>query len=85
MYNKRTYYEVDYGRIKNNLKKIMKEKDISIYNLSRMTNTKYEIVKSYYNDDLYQYSKEILAKFCYVLDCELSEIIIYEKSKTVVK
>ena len=85
MCTKKTYYEVDYGMVKNNLKKLMNEKEISIYTMSKLTNTKYEIVKSYYNDNLYQYSKEILAKFCYVLDCDVSEIVIYEKSEAVVK
>ena len=75
----------DYGVIKNNLKDLMDEKEITVYALSKSSNTKYEIVKAYYEDELYFYSKFILAKFCYYLDCDISEIIIYEKSETFVK
>lgn len=84
MYSKKIYYEINYGVIRNNLKELMDQKHISIYTMSKLTNTKYEVVKAYYNDNLYQYSKEILAKFCYILDCNISDIIIYEKSEAIV-
>lgn len=69
----------NFGVVKNNIKELMDEKNISIYLMSKLINTKYDVIKAYYNDELYLYSREILAKFCYVLDCNISDIVIYEK------
>ena len=45
----------------------------------------YEIVKKYYNGENYAFTSEILAKFCYILDCEIDDILIYETSEDFVK
>ena len=33
----------------------------------------------------YAFTSEILAKFCYILDCEIDDILIYETSEDFVK
>lgn len=72
----------DFGTIAINLKDIMDEKKISINTMSRLTNVKYDIVKKYYYGDNYNFNNDILAKFCYILDCEISDIIRYIPFKT---
>lgn len=78
-------YKTDFGHIELRLDEVMKEKGISINMLSRLSDVKYDIVKKYYYKENYGCNFEILAKFCYILDCKLSDILIYEDNKSVVK
>ena len=83
--NRRIDYSIDFGHIKLKLNEVMDAKGISINMLSRLSDVKYDIVKKYYYGENYGCNFEILAKFCYILDCKLSDIIIYEDSKIDVK
>lgn len=76
-------YGTDFGTIKLKLKlnELMDKKNISISTMSKLANIKYEIVKKYYYGENYAFTSEILAKFCYILDCEIDDILIYETSK----
>ena len=71
----------DYGKIKLNLKKLMDEKNITIKNMSRYSNVRYEIVRKYYNNESFWYDGDALAKFCYVLECEIDDLLVYESAK----
>lgn len=71
----------NYGKVKSNLKCIMDSKLISINDMSRLAGIKYDVVKRYYYNDIYQADLQILAKFCYILDCNISDILDYEYSK----
>ena len=61
----------NFGTIYINLKKLMDENNISISEMSRKADMKYDVVKKYYYNDSYSYSTETLAKFCYVLECDI--------------
>ena len=71
-------YLTDFGGIVVNLKEQMDKKNISINLMSRLSNIKYEIVKKYYYGDNYGASFEIIAKFCYILDCNVEDILVYK-------
>ena len=73
-------YETDYGYIFCNLKYLMDEQGISINMMSRLSKIKYDVVKRYYYNEIYQVDLQILAKFCYVFGCEISDMLIYSKS-----
>lgn len=72
-----SYYR-SMGNMHINLKKIMDQREITISNLSKTTNLKYDIVKRYYLGDLRKIDLEILGVFCDYLDCQVSDIIEYE-------
>lgn len=74
-------YYTDYGEVKCNLKTIMDNKNISINELSKLTQVKYDIVKKYYIGLNYGVTMDIIAKFCYSLGCDIKDIIIYNKKK----
>lgn len=74
-------YETKFGEVSCILKNEMDKQNISISKMSRIANIKYDVVKRYYLGYLYQVDLEILAKFCYVLECNLDDILIYEKIK----
>lgn len=71
-------YLTDFGDVVVNLKEQMDKKGISINMMSRLSNVKYEIVKKYYYGENYGVTREIVAKFCYILDCEVDDILIYK-------
>lgn len=78
-------YKTNFGNVKLKLNELMDKKGISISTMSKLANVKYEIVKKYYNGENYAFTSEILAKFCYILDCEIDDILIYETSEDFVK
>ena len=62
-------YKTNFGNVKLKLNELMDKKGISISTMSKLANVK----------------SEILAKFCYILDCEIDDILIYETSEDFVK
>lgn len=70
-------WNTNYGKIESNLKEVMNKKNITIYQLCRLTGLKYEVVKKYYYNTITRYDSDVVAKFCYVLDCNVSDIISY--------
>ena len=68
----------NYGKIKIELKKIMDEKKLSRYQLSKLTNTRFEVINKWYNGYVERIDSDILARLCYVLDCNAEDIIKYK-------
>ena len=71
-------WNTDYGKLESNLKKVMDEKNISIYQICRLTGLKFEVVKKYYDNTITRYDSDVVAKFCFVLECDSSDIISYK-------
>ena len=68
----------DYGKINITLKSIMDSKNISIYQMSKLTELKHSTIKSYYtNAPLTRIDLDVVAKMCYVLDCKIDDILEY--------
>lgn len=73
-------YELrNYGKIKFNIKDTMKKKNITRNKLSNLTGATYNVINRYYNNDITRLDLDVLARICYVLDCNVNEIITYEK------
>lgn len=68
----------EYGRISLNLKEIMDEKNITRNYLTRVSNTRFEVINKWYNNDVEKMDLDILARICYVLECTPADIIKYE-------
>lgn len=69
----------NYGRIKVNIKEIMKEKNVTRNKLSVLTGATYNVINRYYNNSISRVDLDVLARICYVLDCDIKDIIEYEK------
>ena len=61
-----------------NLKMIMVKNNISIYQLSKLTGLKYDVILRYYNNSIIKYDSIVLAKLCWVLNCSISDVLKYE-------
>lgn len=68
----------DYGKININIKLIMDKYKISIYQMSKLANLKYNTVKAYYNNaPLTKVDLDVVAKLCYVLNCKVNDVLEY--------
>lgn len=69
----------NYGNIKITLKEVMKEKDITKNRLSVLTGVKFDTIQKYYLGNVYRIDVDVLAKFCYALGCDVSDLVKYKK------
>lgn len=69
----------DYGKININLKEILDEKGISRSKLSTLCAMSYDMVNRYYNNKVSRVDLDVIARFCYVLDCSLDDVLKYKK------
>lgn len=81
MNTKEIDYETDFGNVKIKLNVLMDKKHISISTMSKLANVKYEIVKKYYYGDIMLLLQKYFGKICYILDCKIDDILVYETSK----
>ena len=69
--------EVNYGHIKIRLNEVMKEKNISTYQLSTRANIRFQTIQTLRDNSSSRIDFEVLAKICYSLDCKVEDIIQY--------
>lgn len=72
---------IDYGYIKYDIKSMMKRKNLTKTQIVKKTGLHHQVIERYMNDTITRYDKDVLAKLCYVLDCDLDEIICYVRPK----
>ncbi len=69
----------DFGRITLHLREVMEANGVKRGSLAEAMDVRFEVVDRWYNGELNRIDGEILAKLCYVLDCEVADILKYEK------
>ncbi len=69
----------EYGTIKLRLKEIMDKKAISRNNLARSVNVRFEVIDRWYNGNVEKIDLDILSRICFVLDCDICDILEYLK------
>ena len=67
-----------YGKIKIKLRGIMEEKGLTRYQLSKITSTRFEVINKWYNGEVERIDSDVLARFCFVLNCKVEDLIEYE-------
>lgn len=73
---------IDYGYIKINLDKIMKEQNISINKLAFRAEMQRTQLKSYIRGEIQRLDMDVLARLCYALECSLNDLIEYIPSNS---
>lgn len=68
----------EYGKISIHLKEIMDSKHITRNYLARVSNTRFEVINKWYNNEVEKMDLDILARICYVLECSPVDIIKYD-------
>ena len=61
------------------LKEALEKLNISRYELSKRTGIQYQVIDNYYKNRIKRYDSFVLERICEALNCDVSEIIKYEK------
>jgi len=69
----------DYGKLEITLKEVLDKKDISRNKLCTMIAVNYDLVNRYYNNRVIRIDIDIIARMCFALDCDVSDILKYRK------
>lgn len=70
---------VDYGRVIIKLSDVMDRRGITRNHLRTLTGIKYDVIDRYYKGTNVSWADlDFLAKVCFVLRCEISEILEYQ-------
>ena len=80
MSNIKSVYQIkNYGKIVFHVKEIMDKKNLTRYSLSKLANVRFEVADKWYKGEIERIDADILSRICYVLDCDISDIMTYEK------
>ena len=72
----------DFGNILIFLDKIMEEREITTYELSKSTGIRFQTIKKLREvDEVTRINLDVIAKICYVLECDITDILKYERPK----
>ncbi len=84
MNNCYTKLKIENGYYIFKLKQLLAEKNISINKLMRDTNTDFKVIKRILTGNMVRIDIYVLARLCNYLDCNLSDMIEYEKDSILV-
>ena len=70
----------EYGYIEIHLKELMEERGVTRNALARATNTRFEVINKWYHGHVEKIDADVLARICYILDCNPGDIILYTVS-----
>ena len=73
------YLLKDYGKVEIVLKDILEKKNISRNKLRTMIAANYDLVNRYYNNKVIRIDLDIIARMCFALDCNITDILKYKK------
>ncbi len=62
------------------LEEVLKKREITRYQLAKMTEIKYQTIDNYYKNKVVRYDGYILSKICEALDYQVGDILVYIKS-----
>lgn len=67
-----------YGNISIHLKELIEERGITRYRLAKLADTRFEVVEKWCSGTVERIDADVLARFCYILNCEVTDIIKYK-------
>ena len=70
----------EYGHIEIHLKELMEERGVTRNALARATNTRFEVINKWYHGHVEKIDADVLARICYILDCNPGDVILYTVS-----
>lgn len=74
------YQTEEYGRVRVKLAEVLDSRGITRNRLRTLTGVKYEVIDRYYKGaNVVMADLDFLAKVCYVLECDISDLLEYER------
>lgn len=68
-----------YGSVSIHLKELIEARGITRYRLAKLADTRFEVVEKWCNGTVERIDVDVLARFCYILDCNINDIVQYDK------
>lgn len=68
-----------YGKVSVHLKELIEARGITRYRLAKLADTRFEVVEKWCSGSVERIDSDVLARFCYILGCEIGDIIRYQK------
>jgi len=69
----------NYGKIKFCFDKVMQEKQINRNQLASRAGIRFEVADRFYKGKIERLDIDVLARVCFVLDCDVADIMFYGK------
>lgn len=69
----------DYGKISFHIKEIMDSKNLTRSALAKLADVRFEVADKWYNGNIERMDIDLLTRICYVLDCNVSDLMNYTK------
>ena len=70
----------DYGDIIFDIKTVMDKKGITVSQVVKKTGLHHKVVRRYYDGTVIRYDKDVLSKLCFVIGCDLKDIMYYQRN-----
>ena len=64
-----------YGKVTIHLKELLEARGITRYRLSKLADTRFEVVEKWCSGSVERIDSDVLARFCYILGCEISDLV----------
>lgn len=71
----------DYGKVKLKLKDRMDERGLTRSRVANDVGTRFEVIDKWYNNEVERLDLDVLARICYILECEVGDLLEYELKK----
>ena len=68
----------EYGKINLHLKDILDSRNITRNRLAELVDTRFSVIDKWYKNNVERLDLDVLARVCYVLDCDPSDLISYD-------
>ena len=68
---------LEYGQVHIKLKELLESRSISRNALAKCVNTNFDVIDRWWNDNVEKIDADIIARICYVLECDLTDLIEY--------
>lgn len=77
-----SYHTKEYGSIQLKLAELMDSRGMTRNRLRTLTGVKYDVIDRYYKGESVEWADlDFLAKVCYVLGCQISDLLEYQPPK----
>lgn len=68
-----------YGNVSIHLKEMIEARGITRYRLAKLADTRFEVVEKWCAGTVERIDSDVLARFCYILNCDITDIVRYDK------
>lgn len=70
-------YKREYGTVRLRLRELMDQRGINRNQMSQQIGVRFEVVDKWYRGEVEKLDLDILARLCFVLDCQAGELLEY--------